>query len=52
MKKPNKACKCEHCNIPLSGWRYNLIVKPLFKIKRATPSSSLCNKCNKKKLKK
>jgi hypothetical protein len=49
VEKIKKHCttkKCRMCGIPLDGWRYKLIVKPLCKITPNTPD--ICCKCAEK----
>ena len=42
--------KCEKCHVPLEGWRYKYIAKPLMGILPGK-KKGLCNKCENKSLK-
>lgn len=49
IKKTYTTTKCKHCGIPLDGWRYRMIVKPLCRI---TPAEKdVCCKCAEKEVK-
>ena len=41
--------KCKKCGVPLEGFLYNIIAKPLFGVKPGKKDSKLCNKCENKK---
>jgi len=40
--------KCKICGVPLEGWGYKLIAKPLFGV-RPSKNKNICNKCINKK---
>jgi len=52
-KKANKKCspckiqncKCVQCKVPLSGFLYKIIAKPLFGVKPSKKKKGYCNKC-------
>ncbi|MFA5857236.1 MAG: hypothetical protein WC867_07775 [Candidatus Pacearchaeota archaeon] len=39
--------KCEKCKVPLDGWRYKFIARPLFGVKPGK-NKNICNKCENK----
>ena len=41
--------KCSKCGVPLEGFGYKWIAKPLFGIKPGIKNKNLCNKCEEKK---
>ena len=41
--------KCKKCGVPLEGFLYNLIAKPLFGVIPSQKKPELCNKCENKK---
>jgi hypothetical protein len=43
MNKKNT--KCKKCGVPLEGFMYKLIAKPLFGIKPSKKNGGYCNKC-------
>ena len=43
--------KCKKCGVPLEGWGYKIIARPLFGIRQGK-KKNICNKCeNKKRIK-
>ncbi|MEK6943484.1 MAG: hypothetical protein AABX00_05465 [Nanoarchaeota archaeon] len=40
--------KCMKCNVPLEGFLYGLIAKPIFGVKPSKKNRDLCNKCENK----
>lgn len=43
------AKKCEKCGVPLEGFLYKIIARPLFGIEPSKKKKGLCNKCENKK---
>jgi hypothetical protein len=43
--------KCKECGVPLDGFMYKLIAKPIFRVKPSLKKKGLCNKCDGKSLK-
>ena len=41
--------KCKKCKVPLEGFLYKIIAKPLFGIRPSTKKADMCNKCDKKR---
>jgi hypothetical protein len=44
--------RCVKCKVPLEGFLYKAIAKPLFKIKPSKKKKGHCNKCEGKKAEK
>jgi len=49
LKYPRKTIKikrrCRKCKVPLSGFGYRFISRPLFGVKPSKKKKGLCNKC-------
>jgi hypothetical protein len=45
----NIAKKCAKCGVPLRGFLYRIIAKPLFRVLPSKKKKGLCNKCENKK---
>lgn len=41
--------KCSKCKVPLEGFLYKIITKPLFGVLPSKKKKGLCNKCESKK---
>jgi len=41
--------KCKKCGVPLEGFLYKLIARPIFGVKQSIKKKGLCNKCENKK---
>ena len=41
--------KCAACGVPLEGFGYKYIAKPMFGIRPSTKKAGICNKCEKKR---
>lgn len=46
------AKKCKKCGVPLSGWIYKFITKPIAKVEPSKREKGVCNKCEVKSVKK
>lgn len=40
--------KCLKCGVPLEGFLYKIIAKPIFRIKPSEKKEGYCNKCEDK----
>ncbi len=49
MAKKREMMKCKKCSVPLEGFGYKWIAKPLFGILPSKKKKGLCNKCEDKK---
>ena len=43
------AKKCIKCGVPLEGFMYKIIAKPIFCVRPSQKKKGLCNKCEDKK---
>ncbi len=46
------AKRCKSCGVPLGGFGYKFIAKPIFGIKPSKKKPGFCNKCEEKPKKK